>query len=114
MFLTRLNQREMTITQSDKRNNLPKPSYSNLEIVNLVILSLAYGSPEVCKGKPGDSIVFRSWKALEDTFENGRKYGYEQGLRAAKAEAMAAEDAAGAAAYQVIKGLCRTVWRPVE
>lgn len=102
------------MTQPDKSNDLPKPSYSNLEIVNLVILSLAYGSPEVCKGKPGDSIIFRSWKALEDTFENGRKRGYEQGYNAAKAEAMAAEDAAGAATHQVIEGLCRTVWKRVE
>lgn len=95
-------------------SDTPKPTYSNLEIVNLVILSLAYGSPEVCKDKPGDSIIFRSWKALEDTFENGRKHGYEQGLRAAKAEAMAAEDAAGAVAHQVIEGICRTVWKPVK
>lgn len=102
------------MTHPDQSNDLPKPSYSNLEIVNLVILSLAYGSPEVCKGKFGDSIICRSWKALEDTFENGRKYGYEQGLRAAKAEAMAAEDVAGAAAHQVIEGLCRTVWKRVK
>ncbi|HEY4697095.1 MAG: hypothetical protein A3J49_03305 [Gallionellales bacterium RIFCSPHIGHO2_02_FULL_57_16] len=102
------------MTQPNQSNDLPKPTYSNLEIVNMVILALAYGSPDKVKGKFEDSIIVRSWKALEDTFENGRKHGYEQGYRAAKAEAMAAEDAAGAATYQVIEGLCRTVWKRVE
>ncbi|MDH4234802.1 MAG: hypothetical protein OEV15_06680 [Gallionella sp.] len=95
-------------------NDMPKPTYNNLEIVNLVILALAYGSPDGVKGKIGDSIIVRSWKALEDTFENGRRRGYEQGYNAAKAEAMAAEDATGAAAHQVIEGLCRTVWKRVQ
>ena len=102
------------MSQAATNNELPKPTYSNLEIVNLVILALAYGCPEVVKGKLGDSIVIRSWKALEDTFENGRQCGYEQGLRAAKAEAMAAEDAASAVMHEVIEGIYRVDWKPVN
>jgi hypothetical protein len=93
-------------------------TYSNLEIVNLVMLALAYGNPEALGVTPAASIVVRSWKALDDTFKNGRKQGYEQGYEdgchAAKEEAMTAEEAAAAASHQVIEGLCRTVWKKAE
>jgi hypothetical protein len=95
-----------------------KPSYSNLEILNLVIMALAYGSPDKVKEmEGGGTIIMRSWQALDETFEKGykqgRERGYEEGYHAAKAEMQTAEEAAEAAAHQVIEGLCKTVWKKV-
>lgn len=95
-----------------------KRSYSNIEIVNLVILSLAYGCPDKVKEMEGGTIIMRSWKALDETFEKGYKQGkergYQEGYSAAKAEMQTAEEAAEAEANQVIEGLCKTVWRSLD
>lgn len=67
-----------------------KRSYSNIEIVNLVILSLAYGCPEAVKDMEGGTIIMRSWKALDETFEKaykqGRERGYQEGYSAFEAK----------------------------
>ena len=55
------------------------PSYSNMEILNLVILSLAYGSPDAVKDMQGGTIVMRSWKALDETFQKAFKQGKQAG-----------------------------------
>jgi flagellar biosynthesis/type III secretory pathway protein FliH len=96
------------MTQSNQNNDLPKPSYSNLEIVNMVVMALTKGNAD-----SSDPIIVKSWQALDDAWRRGRKEGYkagyEQGYDAAKAEAMTAEEAAAAAAHHVIDGLCRTI-----
>jgi flagellar biosynthesis/type III secretory pathway protein FliH len=105
------------VTQPTTNNDLPKPTYSNLEIVNMMIVALAKGSPDAVKGEFEDSIIVRSWKAMDDTFRNGykqgREKGYREGYNAARAELMAEEEAAEAAAHQVIEGLCQVVWKQV-
>lgn len=70
--------------------------YTNTEIVHLVILALTYGLDE-----KSDPIIRRSWKALDDTFDNGYQKGYKEGCRAGKSETAMAE----VSAERVIKGL---------
>lgn len=98
--------------------NTPSPSYSNMEILNLVILSLAYGSPDAVKDMQGGTIIMRSWKALDDTFQNafkqGKEAGYREGYNAARTERMDAEEQAEVATHQVIEGLCSVVWKRLE
>lgn len=96
-----------------------KPSYSNIEILNLLVMALAYGCPDKVKEmEGGGTIIMRSWKALDETFEKGykqgRERGYQEGYNAAKAEMQTAEELAETAAHQVIEGLCRTVWKPLD
>lgn len=95
-----------------------KRSYSNVEIVNLVTLALAYGCPDKVKDMQGGTIIMRSWKALDDTFERGCKHGhergYQEGYNTARTEMMAAEEKADAATHEVIEGLCKTVWTKLD
>lgn len=94
-----------------------KRSYSNIEIVNLVVLALGYGCPDKVKEMEGGTIIMRSWKALDETFEKGykqgRERGYQEGYNTAKAETLAADEAAEVAAHEVIEGICNTVWKRV-
>ncbi len=81
-------------------------------------LVAAYGSPDAVKDMHGGTIIMRSWKALDDTFQNafkqGKEAGYREGYNAARAEIMYAEEQAEAAAHQVIEGLCGVVWKRIE
>lgn len=98
--------------------NTSASSYSNMEILNLVILSLAYGSPDAVKDMHGGTIIMRSWKALDDTYQNafkqGKEAGYREGYNAARTEIMDAEKRAEAATHKVIEGLCGVAWKQIE
>lgn len=89
-----------------------KRSYSNIEIVNLVILSLAYGCPDAVKDMEGGTIIMRSWKALDETFEKaykqGRERGYQEGYNASQAEIQKENELSKMQTHQVIEGICCT------
>jgi flagellar biosynthesis/type III secretory pathway protein FliH len=75
-------------------------TYTNMEILNLVAVALAYNCNDAT-----DPIIRASNEALHSSWVNGRKHGYEEGYRAGQA----ADAKAEATAKQVIEGLCRRV-----
>lgn len=91
----------MTTNQTQFSNAAHVPeahSYTNIEIVNLVAVALAYGLDST-----SDPVITRSWRALDDTFHNGHKRGYEEGYNAGLIAAGHAE----VAATHIIEGIAR-------
>jgi len=77
-------------------------AYSNIEILNLVVMALMNG-----RDNDSDPIIAKSWTALDDAFERGRRQGYKEGFNAGLSAAGQSE----AAAARVIETICRRVDR---
>jgi len=58
--------------------------YTNMEIVNLVIVALTYGRANI---HISDPVISASWRALDNTFQNGYDKGFKAGHRAGLSEA---------------------------